>query len=108
MFGFNKVTLLAALSLFLFSAITLHHGVEEKDTQILQPSYKSTRPSIIQKISKHQNPSRRLGIVSIGRSALSSILKFLFESPLSGKNVKTLSCFVAFGLAEVDFAKTEK
>jgi len=100
MFGFNKATVLAALSLFLSAAI-FHYGVEEKDTlgKIIMNENRL--------LGKNRPQGKRSLLLSAARTILSSILKFLFESPLSGKNVKTLSCFAAFGLAEVDFADTD-
>jgi len=41
-------------------------------------------------------------------TVLSKILKFVFESPFSGANTKTLSCFAAYGLAGVDFSKPDR
>lgn len=90
MFGFNKATLLAILSLSLSSAIlhyshSTHLNVEEKDTRRFLSSGRT-----------------------LLKTALSSVLKILFESPLSGESMKTISCFAAFGLAGINFAEVDR
>lgn len=89
---FNKIKLLASLSLFTSSVILFYN------------STKRTGESIIAE-TRHHNKDRHLTVVN---SALSSIFKFLFENPLSGKNIKNLSCFAAFRLANVDFSQPDR
>lgn len=97
MITFNKSKIIAAISLvvgsvvfYSSSSITNNNNMKEK----------------IVTTTKYEE--RRHLVSDSMNTILSSLLKVLFESPLSLAPIKTASCFAAFYFADVDFGNTAR
>lgn len=99
---FTAISLIAAGSAILyFSSLPFPFSTSSSSSSTTTQHTKTRKRNAVETQQRHLIVSDAVNTV------LSSFLKALFESPLSGATIKTVSCFAAFKLAGVDFTQID-